>query len=182
MKMHVLLSLAALAIGFAVPALAQEQNTVDPEVRQQIEAALLKFEEAFNNHDAAAMATLFTVDAVQVLNWGEGGTFSGQQANEKNYAVDFASRAPEFVEKLIQVHAIGDEISAISEWSHGPWKGYHARIYAITVNGSGIAKKGSAGTCLRAALSCKRFLCPSPACPLGQRQNAVEVETKCCSR
>jgi ketosteroid isomerase-like protein len=136
MKMHVLLSLAALAIGFAVPALAQEQNTVDPEVRQQIEAALLKFEEAFNNHDAAAMATLFTVDAVQVLNWGEGGTFSGQQANEKNYAVDFASRAPEFVEKLIQVYAIGDEISAISEWSHGPWKGYHARIYAITVNGS----------------------------------------------
>ena len=89
----------------------------------------MKFEEAFNKHDAAAMATLFTLDAVQVLDWGEGGTFSGQQAIEKYYAVDFASSPPEFVEKLIQVYAIGDEISAISEWSHGLWKGYHARIY-----------------------------------------------------
>jgi ketosteroid isomerase-like protein len=57
------------------------------QVRQEIEAALLKFEEAFNNHDSAAMATLFTVDAVQVLDWGEGGMFSDQQAIEKNYAV-----------------------------------------------------------------------------------------------
>jgi hypothetical protein len=46
MKMRVLLTLAGLAIGFAVPALGQEQNTVDPEVRQQIEAALTKFDEA----------------------------------------------------------------------------------------------------------------------------------------
>jgi hypothetical protein len=35
MKMHLLLALAGFAIGFVVPALAQEQNTVDPEVRQQ---------------------------------------------------------------------------------------------------------------------------------------------------
>jgi hypothetical protein len=34
--MRLLLALAGLAIGFAVPALAQEQNTVDPEVRQQM--------------------------------------------------------------------------------------------------------------------------------------------------
>src|SRR4029077_17354885 len=31
-----------MAIGFAVPILAQEQSTVDPEVRQQIEAALIR--------------------------------------------------------------------------------------------------------------------------------------------
>jgi hypothetical protein len=35
-----LLALAGLAISFAVPVLAQEQNTVDPEVRQQIEAGV----------------------------------------------------------------------------------------------------------------------------------------------
>jgi uncharacterized protein (TIGR02246 family) len=128
-KIRLLLALAGLAIGSAVPALAQDRNTVDPQVRQEIEATLIKFEEAFNKHDPTAMATLFTVDAVQVLDWGEGGTFSGQQAIEKNYAIDFASSPPEFAEKLIQVYAIGDEISAISEWSHGMWKGYHARIY-----------------------------------------------------
>jgi uncharacterized protein (TIGR02246 family) len=129
MRICLLVALAELAIGFAVPSTAQEQNTVDPQVRQEIEAALMKFAEAFNKHDAAAMAALFTLDAVQVLDWGEGGTFSGQQAIEKNYAVDFASSPPEFVEKLIQVYAIGDKISAISAWSHGKWKGYHARIY-----------------------------------------------------
>jgi hypothetical protein len=34
-----ILTLVGLAISFAMPALAQQQNTVDPEVRQQIEAA-----------------------------------------------------------------------------------------------------------------------------------------------
>ena len=35
--MTFILILAGLAIGFALPGLAQEQNAVDPEVRQQIE-------------------------------------------------------------------------------------------------------------------------------------------------
>jgi uncharacterized protein (TIGR02246 family) len=129
MKIRLLIALVGLAFSFAVPSIAQEQNSIDPQVRQDIEAALTKFAGAFNKHDAAAMATLFTLDAVLVLDWGEGGTFSGQQAIEKYYAVDFASSPPEFAEKLVQVYAIGDRISTISEWSHGKWKGYHARIY-----------------------------------------------------
>ena len=67
MKIRLLLSLAGLAVGFAFPTLAQEQNTVDPEVRQQIEAAVLKYQEACNNYDAAATAALFTLDAVEVV-------------------------------------------------------------------------------------------------------------------
>jgi hypothetical protein len=43
MKIRLLFTLAGLAIGFAAPVLAQEQNTVDPEVRQQIEAVAMKF-------------------------------------------------------------------------------------------------------------------------------------------
>jgi hypothetical protein len=54
--MRLLVTLAGSAIGFAVPVLAQEQNTVDPEVRQQIEAVVLKYQEACNNYDAAATA------------------------------------------------------------------------------------------------------------------------------
>ena len=38
-----------LAISFALPTFAQEKNKVDPEVRQQIEAVLMKFDEAYNN-------------------------------------------------------------------------------------------------------------------------------------
>jgi hypothetical protein len=59
MKMRLLPTLAGLAIGFAVPTLAQEQNTVDPEVRQQIEVVLMKFDEAFKKQDAAAIARLW---------------------------------------------------------------------------------------------------------------------------
>jgi hypothetical protein len=46
MKKRFAVALAGLAIGFAVPVLGKEQNTVDPEVRQQIEAVFMKFQEA----------------------------------------------------------------------------------------------------------------------------------------
>jgi hypothetical protein len=131
MKIALLITLAGLAIGFAVPAFAQEQNTVDPEVRQQIEAVLKKFDEAFSKHDAAAIADLFTIDAIEVgeKEWGGGGTVSGQQDIAKRYAADFASSPPDLVSKLIQVYAIGSEVSAISEWIRGGFKGYNVRIY-----------------------------------------------------
>jgi ketosteroid isomerase-like protein len=132
MKMRLLLTLAWLAISFALPTFAKEQNTVDPEVRQQIEAAIMKLGETINKHDAAAVAALYTQDAVQVWSFlSEGGVASGQQAIEKRYAVEFASSPGEFAAKLIQVYPIGSEISAIAEKSWGIWKkDYIAWIYA----------------------------------------------------
>jgi ketosteroid isomerase-like protein len=124
-----LLALAGLAISFAVPVLAQEQSTVDPEVRQQIEAVLTKFGEAQNKHDATTVADLFTLDAIRVLDWTGGGTINGREAIEKDFAVHFASSPPDVSGKLIQVCAVGDEMSTISEWSVGPWKGYSLKVY-----------------------------------------------------
>jgi uncharacterized protein (TIGR02246 family) len=133
MKMRFLLTLVGLAFGSAVPALAQEQNTVNPEVRQQIEAVLVKFDEAFNKNDAAATAALFTQDAVHVIRtWSEGGLASGQQAIEKRLAVEFASSPSNLSHKLLQVYAIGNDICAITEWSLPPvdTKGhYEVTIY-----------------------------------------------------
>ncbi len=60
MKMRLLLAFTALAIGFAVPVLAQEKNTIDPAVRQQIEAVNMKYDEAYNKGDAAATGALLT--------------------------------------------------------------------------------------------------------------------------
>jgi len=123
MKMRLLLALVGLAVGFAVPALAQEQNTVDPEVRQQIEAALTKFDEAFNKNDATATAALYTQDAAEVLSeWSAGGLAFGQQAIEKRHAANFAS-SPSIVRKLVQVYAIGNDICAITEKSLSVYKG-----------------------------------------------------------
>ena len=48
MKMHLRFITAGLIIGLALPVVAQEQNTVDPEVRRQIEAVQMKFDEASN--------------------------------------------------------------------------------------------------------------------------------------
>ena len=36
-------------------------------MRQQIEAVLIKFDEAFNKNDAAAIAALYTADAAEVF-------------------------------------------------------------------------------------------------------------------
>ena len=60
MKIRSAIALLGMAISFALPTFAQEQNTVDPEVRQQIEAVLRKHEEAYNEYDAAAFAAGFT--------------------------------------------------------------------------------------------------------------------------
>ena len=130
MKTRLLFTLAGLAIGFTVPTFAQEQNAVDPEVRQQIEAVLIKFDEAHNKGDATAMAALYTQDAAQMLMGVMGtGTYSGQQAIEKSYAAEFASSPPECVDKLVQLYAIGNEMAAISKWNCGIYKGYSVKIY-----------------------------------------------------
>jgi ketosteroid isomerase-like protein len=130
MKTRLLVTLVGLATSFALPTFAQEQNTIDPEVRQQIEEVLMKFGEAFNKHDAAAMAALYTQDAIQFWSWWSADALvSGQQPIEKRYASMFASSPGEFVGQLVEVYAIGNEMSVIVKGSEGAlWKGYKAWI------------------------------------------------------
>ncbi len=102
MKMH-LVALAGLAIGFAVPALAQEQKTVDPEVRQQIEALIAKQDEAFNKNDAAGCTADYTQDGIEVWAWETaGGAAIGQQAVEKRAAAMLASNPGNRSESLFR--------------------------------------------------------------------------------
>ena len=49
------LALAGVAISFALPALAQQKDTAASQIDEQI---VKKFDEAFNNGDAAALAAL----------------------------------------------------------------------------------------------------------------------------
>ena len=100
--MH-LVALAGLAIGFAVPALAQEQKTVDPEVRQQIEALIAKQDEAFNKNDAAGCTADYTQDGIEVWAWETaGGAAIGQQAVEKRAAAMLASNPGNRSESLFR--------------------------------------------------------------------------------
>jgi hypothetical protein len=136
MKIRLLLPVVALAISFASPAsttaATQETTSVDPEVRQQIEAVAMKFVEAYNKHDAAALAAGYTADAVEVRSWAtswNGGTHSGQQAIEKMFETDFRLNPGKMVNKLVQLYPIANEVCAIANRNVGTWKGYTVTIY-----------------------------------------------------
>jgi hypothetical protein len=70
MKIRFLLALLGLAISFALPTFAQEKEEANafpfrpvlagPQLVQQVEAINLKFDEAFNKHDVAAVGALYT--------------------------------------------------------------------------------------------------------------------------
>ena len=132
MRIRSLLTLVGFAVGFAAPAIAQEQNTIDPEVRQQIEAVLAKYEDAYNKNDAAAIAALYTADAAEVFNeyTAGGGSACGREAIQQTYAGQFASSPLKLSFKLVQVYAIGDDVCAVSEFSRQlrSGKGYNAKI------------------------------------------------------
>ena len=56
MKIRFLLVPVGLAISFVVVTFAQQPNTPDPQLREQIVALPWKFTEAWNNNDAASLA------------------------------------------------------------------------------------------------------------------------------
>jgi nuclear transport factor 2 (NTF2) superfamily protein len=107
MKIHSVIVLAGLAISFALPTFAQQQDTVDPQIRQQLEAIIKKTEEAFNNKDTAAMAALYTEDAVLESSLG---VFSGRAGVEKYYLEAYQQFNPtDLVIRLDHIYAFGTE-------------------------------------------------------------------------
>ena len=83
MKIHLLPALSGFVICLTLSTFAQQKETVDPKVAQQIRALMAKWDEAFNRSDSGALAALFTDDAVQVTVHG---TFRGREAIAKEYA------------------------------------------------------------------------------------------------
>jgi hypothetical protein len=83
MKIRLVVPLVGLAINFAVPTFAQEKETVDPQIAEQIRALSIKYDDAFNKNDAAALATLYTEDAVEVTDTGP---IYSREAIEKYFA------------------------------------------------------------------------------------------------
>ena len=123
------LAFVGLALSFALPALAQQTNTVDPEARQQIDALFLKFSDAFNKRDSAAIAALFIEDAVQLWQgMSKDAVASGQQAIEKRFAWLLSSPG-EYVGQVVEVYPIGNDMCVITKGSLGAlWAGYRAWI------------------------------------------------------
>jgi ketosteroid isomerase-like protein len=127
MRVHALLTLVGLAIGFAVPTFAQQKGTVDLEVRQQIEAVSMKFQEAFNNRDATTIGETLTEDAVEVRSWQ--GLASGRQAQEKRFEADFAGNPGKMVNTILALYPIGNAICQIADSVVGAFKAQTVTIY-----------------------------------------------------
>jgi uncharacterized protein (TIGR02246 family) len=95
-----------------------QKDTVDPQIIDQLNAFVEKYEEAVNNNDAAAMAALFTEDGVIV---SDSGPSYGRQVIEKWYADTFQGWRPKNMGKidLNSPRFIGaaDNVAKNGEWS-----------------------------------------------------------------
>jgi ketosteroid isomerase-like protein len=86
MKIRLVVALVGLAISFALPAFAQQKETVDPQIIEQFKVLGKKWAEAVDNNDAAAVAALYTEDAVFVTDTGP---IYGREAIQKHWADAF---------------------------------------------------------------------------------------------
>ena len=112
-------ALVGLAISFALPTFGQQKETVDPKTLEQLDALGKKFDEAFNNNDAAAVAALFTEDAIWVVDTGP---LYGRQAIEKQVAEWFkGARASNHMDKIDpnspRIVGTADKIASNGDWS-----------------------------------------------------------------
>ena len=114
--MSLVVALLGLAVGFILPTFAQQKDTVDPKIAEQIRALQMKWNEAFNSSESGALASLYTEDAVRVTPHG---TISGRQAIAKDYAQhDFQRyQANNYVRKGDRVIAVGNDVHAIGKWT-----------------------------------------------------------------
>ena len=80
MKIRLLSALVGLAISFAVSTFAQQNDTTDPQIAEQLKELSKKTNEAFNNNDAAALGALYTEAAILV---NDTGPVYGREAIEK---------------------------------------------------------------------------------------------------
>ena len=120
-----------MAFGFALATFAQEKEEANPfpfgaiqakpEIVQQLEAINEKWDEAFNKHDAAAVAALYTANAILVTPLG---IFSDRNAIEKYFTDVFQRYNPsDQLTKNSYVYAFGGDLCTIGGWT-------------VTVNGS----------------------------------------------
>jgi uncharacterized protein (TIGR02246 family) len=97
----------------------QEKETVDPQIVEQLNAIAKKYDAAVNNHDAVAVAALYTEDAVFVTDTGP---LYGRKAIEKHYAGVFKAWHPKnHTSKKDptspRIVGTADNIASNGEWS-----------------------------------------------------------------
>jgi uncharacterized protein (TIGR02246 family) len=116
MKIRFAVVLVGLTISFAPPAFAQQNDTVDAEIAQQVRALASNYDAAFNRQDAVTVAGLYAENAV--FNTPEG-TFHGRQAIRELYAKRYfvEAHSKNVVTVVNEAIAAGNEVRATGTWS-----------------------------------------------------------------
>jgi len=112
-----LLVSAALALGVALsPAIAETSSSPDAAVAVKIGQLIADYVQAYNRHDAAALATFYATDGVFVSVTGT--PIEGRDAIEKFWETTF-TRIGDVNQsvKAIEIHALGGGAWAIGEYS-----------------------------------------------------------------
>jgi uncharacterized protein (TIGR02246 family) len=118
MKMRLVVALVGLAIVLAVPTFAEQKNTVDPKIAQQIHVLAMKYDDAINRHDAAAVASLYTQDGVGQIPESKVSPGHGRQGIEKAFAYWFKNwQVSNCITTVNRVIAAGNEIHSLGRWS-----------------------------------------------------------------
>ena len=114
MKLRLLGVLLGYVICLTGPIFAQE--TVDPQVAEQVRALTANYDEAFNRNDTTALGALFSEDAVLS---GLHGKFKGRQAIENFHSQQVFARwhANNRVTTVDRVISVSDEVSSSGRWS-----------------------------------------------------------------
>jgi ketosteroid isomerase-like protein len=82
MRIRLLVALVGLVVSVALPALAQQTSTPDPQLREKLVAAIKKHTDALDKNDAVAVAANFTEDGILVT---PDGPIFGRDSIEKYY-------------------------------------------------------------------------------------------------
>ena len=143
MKTRLLVPIVGLAISFALPTYAQQKETLDEQAVEKADPLAGKYNEACNSNDAAAVAALYTEDAVFVMPQGP---IVGREAIEKQYVEWFKggsnrNHKTTYDPESYQITGTPDTPTFSGRWSEtvqvkGKTLEFKGRWLAVDVHGS----------------------------------------------
>ena len=127
-----LVGLLGLTVALALPLFGQEPQAVSADVRAQVEAVFVKFQDAYNARDAEGIASTMTQDAVEMRSWA--GLAIGKQAVVGRFLQDFKEGPGQMVNTILQMYPVGtDGVCVIADSHVGLWKAQTMTLYVRSV-------------------------------------------------
>jgi ketosteroid isomerase-like protein len=114
--MKILLGILGLMAGLALPLFGQEPQAVSADVRSQVEAVFVKFQDAYNARDAEGIAATVTQDAVEMRSGA--GLAIGRQAMVGRFLQDFRENPGKMVNTILQMYPVGPDGICVIADSH----------------------------------------------------------------